>query len=252
MNEAGTATAREGSPARSRVRRAGPLLVAFGHLGYVVEGLVFVLVGALAVRVALGRGGAATDSRGALLPIAAAPLGRLLLLAIAVGFVGYALWRFLEAAFDPDGRGCDTNRIAMRLGNAINGALHLGFACSVARLLRTGGAGANTDAAKGWTAALLGQPGGRWLVGLLGLGVLGFAAAGVLAMRGIALCPPSCGGVRATRGHHTIGTPEAVAGRVRGESGRRAGISGRRTRCRSSRPRAAASPAARRARRSPR
>ncbi len=176
MGEAGPATVREGSPARSKVRRAGPLLVAFGRFGYVVEGLVFVLVGALALRVALGRGGATADNRGALLPIAAAPFGRVLLLAIAAGFVGYALWRFLEAAFDPDARRGGRYRPLMRLGNALNGALHLGFACSVARLLWTGSAGANTDAAaKGWAATLLGQPGGRWLVGLLGLGVLGFA-----------------------------------------------------------------------------
>ncbi len=57
MDEAGPATARAGSPARPRVRRAGPLLVAFGRCGHAVEGRVFVLVGALVVRVALGRGG---------------------------------------------------------------------------------------------------------------------------------------------------------------------------------------------------
>ena len=176
MYEADPATARERSPARSRIRRAGSVLVVFGRFGYVVEGLVFILVGALAVRVALGYGGDVPDNCEVLPSIAAAPLGRILLLAIAVGFVGYALWRFLEAAFDPDGRGRDTNRLVMRLGNALNGALHLGFAAGVARLLLTGSAGANTDAtAKGVAGALLGVPYGRWLVGLVGLGVLGFA-----------------------------------------------------------------------------
>jgi len=163
-------------PAPTEIERAGPLLVAFGRFGYVVEGLVFILVGLLAARVALGRGGEVADNRGVLPPLAAAPLGRILLVAIAVGFGGYALWRFLEAAFDPDGRGRDTNRLVMRLGNALNGALHLGFAFGVARLLLTGSAGANTDAtAKGVAGVLLGVPHGRWLVGLVGLGVLGFA-----------------------------------------------------------------------------
>ena len=176
MDEADPATVRAGAPAPSVIARAGPLLVAFGRFGYVVEGLVFVLVGALAARVALGRGGEVPDNRGALLPIAAAPGGRALLIAIAVGFAGYALWRFLEAAFDPDGRRGGAYRPLMRLGNALNGALHLGFAVSVARLLQTGSAGANTDdAAKGVAGALLGVPHGRWLVGLVGLGVLGFA-----------------------------------------------------------------------------
>ena len=134
------------------------------------------LIGVLAVQVALGRGGATTDNRGALLPIAAAPFGHVLLIAIAVGFVGYAVWRFLEAAFDPDGRWGEGNRLVMRLGNALNGAIHLGFAFSVVRLLGTGSAGANTDtAAKGGAAELLGKPFGAWLVGLIGLGIIGFA-----------------------------------------------------------------------------
>jgi hypothetical protein len=141
-----------------------------------MEGLVYALIGILAVQVALGRGGETTDNKGALLRIAGAPFGRILLIALAIGFVGYACWRFLEAAFDPEGRGRKANGIVMRLGNAITGALHLAFAISVVRLLQTGSAGANTDAtAKGGTAQLLSKPFGQWLVGLVGLGVLGFA-----------------------------------------------------------------------------
>lgn len=176
MDETGSSTAWEESPARSEVERAGPLVVAFGRFGYAVEGLVFILVGLLAARVALGLGREVADNRGVLPPLAAAPLGRILLIAIAVGFVGYALWRFLEAAFDPDGWDRDTHRFFMRLGNALNGALHLGFAVTVTRFLWTGSGGASTDAtAKGIASVLLGVPYGRWLVGLVGLGVLGFA-----------------------------------------------------------------------------
>ena len=176
MGEPEPARRRGESPARRGVRRAGPLLVAWGRFGYAVEGLVFILVGALAARVALGRGGEVADNRGVLPPLAASAPGRALLIAIGVGFAGYALWHFLEAAFDPDGRRGGRHRPLMRLGNALNGAIHRGFAGNVARLLRTGDAGANTAAAaKGWAAALLGWPHGRWLVGLAGLLVLGFA-----------------------------------------------------------------------------
>ncbi len=162
--------------ARRGVHQASPVLVALGRFGYAAEGLVYVLIGVLAIQVALGLGGETTDSKGVLLRIVGAPLGHILLIAIAIGFVGYAVWRFFEAAFDPDGQGGDANRLAMRLGNAINGALHLAFAVSTVRLLQTGDPGANTDAtAKGGTAALLSKPFGQWLVGLIGLGVLGFA-----------------------------------------------------------------------------
>jgi len=162
--------------ARRVARRASPILVPLGRFGYAAEGLVYLLIGVLAVQVALGVGGETTDSKGVLLRIVGARFGHGLLIAIAVGFVGYAVWRFFEAAFDPDGQGGDTNRIVMRLVNAINGALHLTFAVSAVRLLQTGSPGANTDAtAKGGTAALLSKPFGQWLVGLVGLGVLGFA-----------------------------------------------------------------------------
>ncbi len=176
MDQADPATAREGSPAPPQIRRAESVLVVLGRFGYMVEGLVFILVGTLAVRVALGHGGDVPDNREVLPSIAAVPLGRVLLIAIVVGFVGYALWRFLEATFDPDGREGDAYRPLMRFGNALNGVLHLGFAFTVAHLLRTGDAGASTDAtAKGVAGLLLGVPYGRWLVGLVGLGVLGFA-----------------------------------------------------------------------------
>jgi len=162
--------------ARRGVRRARPVLVVLGRFGYAAEGLVYVLVGVLAVQVALGRGGETTDNKGALVRIAGAPFGRILLIAIAIGFVSYAVWRFLEAALDPEGKGNDAKGILTRLGFAITGAVHLGFAFSVVRLLQTGSAGANTDAAaKGGTAQLLSKPFGQWLVGLVGVGVIGFA-----------------------------------------------------------------------------
>jgi len=162
--------------ARQDVRRASPVLVALGRFGYAAEGLVYLLIGVLAMQVALGRGGETTDNKGVLVRIAGAPLGRVLLIAIAIGFVGYAAWRFCEAVLDPEQKGSDAQGIATRLGFAITGTLHLGFAVSVVRLLQTGNAGANTDtAAKGGTAELLSKPFGQWLVGLVGLGVIGFA-----------------------------------------------------------------------------
>jgi len=165
-----------GGHARRGVRRASPVLIVLGRFGYATEGLVYVLIGALALQAAIGLGGEPTDYQGVLLRIVEAPVGRILLAEIMIGFVGYGVWRFLDAAFDPEGQGRDARGIALRLGNAITGALHLAFAVSIVRLSQTGSAGATTDTtAKDGTAQLLGQPFGQWLVGLIGLGVLGFA-----------------------------------------------------------------------------
>lgn len=171
---------RAGREARASARRASPWLVGLGRLGYAAQGVVYTLIGVLAVQVALGRGGATTDNRGALARIAQAPFGRALLIATAIGIAGYALWRFLQAALDTDGKGTDAGGIATRLGYAGSALAHVGLALSALRLLRTGDPGQGTSAtAQGWTATLLDRPFGQALVVLVGLAVIGVGGAQV-------------------------------------------------------------------------
>lgn len=161
---------------RRGATRASPLLIALGRFGYASEGVVYGLIGLLAFQVALGRGGATTDNTGALTQIAAAPFGRFLLIAIIAGFIGYAIWRFLQAGLDTDDKGNDAKGIAVRVGYVATGVLHIAFALSAVRLLQSGSVGANSGtAAQGWTAALLSKPFGQALVILVGLAVLGMA-----------------------------------------------------------------------------
>ena len=156
--------------AHRSARKASPWLVGFGRFGYVAEGVVYTLIGVLAVQVALGRGGATTDNRGALTRIAAAPFGRAILIALILGILGFALWRFLQAFLDTDNVGTEAKGIVKRLGKAGSGAAHVALALSAVTLLRTGSAGESSSAsAQGWTARLLSQPFGRWLVAIVGL-----------------------------------------------------------------------------------
>lgn len=162
--------------AQRTAHRASPVLIALGRFGYAAKGVVYGIIGLLAVQVALGRGGATTDNTGALARIAAAPFGKFLLIASIAGFLGYAIWRFLQAGLDTDGKGQDAKGIAKRLGYAATGAIHIAFALSAVRLLHSGNVGTNSDAsAKGWTATLLSKPLGQALVILAGLAVLGMA-----------------------------------------------------------------------------
>ena len=155
-------------------RKASPWLVGLGRLGFAAEGLVYALIGILAVQVALGRGGATTDNRGALTHIVAAPFGRFLLIVVAIGIAGYALWRFLQAALDTDNVGTGAKGIVKRLGNAATGAIHVALALSALRVLQTGNPGKTSDTStKGWTAELLSKPFGQWLVVLAGVFVIG-------------------------------------------------------------------------------
>ncbi len=160
--------------AHHSARKASPWLVGFGRLGHLAEGLVYGLIGVLAVQVALGRGGATTDNKGALTRIAEAPFGRLLLIAVTLGILGFALWRFLQAILDTDNVGTEPKGLVKRLGKAASGVAHIVLALSALQLLRTGSVGASSStSAQSWTARLLSEPFGRWLVAIIGLGVIG-------------------------------------------------------------------------------
>lgn len=152
-------------------RAAGsPWVERMARWGMVVRGTLYVIVGVIAVRVALGRGDRA-DKQGALRALGHQPFGRVLLLAMAVGFAGYALWRFVEAAAGPPGAPEGRKGLLKRLGCAARGVLYTASFVSAARLVASPGRGDN-GAQASWTARALGWPGGPWLVRGAGLAVM--------------------------------------------------------------------------------
>lgn len=160
--------------ARDSVRKASPWLVGLGRFGHAAKGVVYLLIGALAVQVALGRGGETTDNKGALARIAEAPFGKFLLIAMAVGIAGYALWRLLQALFDTDDEGSDAKGIVTRAGYVVSAVSYSALALSAVQLLRTGSAGeSSSQSAQSWTAQLMAKPFGPWLVAIVGLVVIG-------------------------------------------------------------------------------
>ncbi len=164
--------------AKQAARQASPWLVWLGRFGYAAKGVVYGLVGVLALLAALGRGGQTTDTRGVLQTIVDAPFGRVLLAVVALGLFGHAVWRFVQAAFDTENKGTDAQGSAARVAYAAIGVIYVGLALAAARLvLGTGGGNQSSDqSAQDWTARLLQQPPGRWLVGLAGLIVIGIGA----------------------------------------------------------------------------
>src|SRR5829696_8195367 len=64
----------------------------------VARGVVYAVIGILALKLALGDGGKATNQQGALKTIAGQPFGKALLIVMAIGLFGYALWRLVRAA----------------------------------------------------------------------------------------------------------------------------------------------------------
>ncbi len=147
-------------------------LERLARMGYLTKGIVYALVGLLAAQAAFGAGGATTDTQGVLERIVTQPFGQILLGLAALGLAGYALWRVVQAVLDPERKGGDAGGLAERAGALINGVIYFGLALTAGRLaLGTGGAGG--DGTKDITARLMGWPLGVWLVGVVGLVVIG-------------------------------------------------------------------------------
>lgn len=144
------------------------------RLGYGARGVVHGLVGGLALLAAIGSGGQTGGSRSALQTLLSQPFGQFWLILIAIGLFGFCAWRFLEALTDADRRGSDMKGWAIRGAHLISGVIYAGLAISAIGLaLGQGSGGGEDQAAQGWTAWLMSQPFGRWLVGLAGLAVVG-------------------------------------------------------------------------------
>ena len=160
----------------------GQKLALMARSGYAARGVVYLIVGGLAVVAALGRGGQTTGTRGALTTLLAQPFGQVLLGIVALGLVGYALWRVVQALADVDGHGTDGRGLAVRAGLLVSAVTHSLLALFALSLIFGWGSsigGDDDSGARNWTAWLLQQPFGRWLVGLLGLAIV---AAGIAHM----------------------------------------------------------------------
>jgi hypothetical protein len=157
-------------------KSAGPGITLLARFGYAAKGVVYIIIGVLAAYAAFTSGGRTTDSRGALEEIMIQPYGKYLLGAVAIGLAGYALWRFVQALKDTEDKGSGVKGIAIRIGYAIIGVIYLGLAFSAVQIiLGFGGNGSSEASSKEWTATLLAQPFGQWLVGLAGLGFIAAA-----------------------------------------------------------------------------
>jgi hypothetical protein len=151
--------------------------------GYAARGIIYLIVGGLAALAALGRGGGTTDSRGALSQVMSAPFGKFLLITIALGLLGYAAWRLVQALLDPDRHGTEVKGIAIRTALAVSAVIHVGLAFFAASLA-LGRGGGHGDSGEGssqeWTAWLLSQPAGQWLVAGAGIAVAGAGVAHIV------------------------------------------------------------------------
>ncbi|WP_328551900.1 DUF1206 domain-containing protein [Streptomyces sp. NBC_00358] len=140
--------------------------------GLAARGVIYALVGVLALRIAFGdSGGRQADRGGALEEIASKPFGAALLWALGAGLVGMALWRLSEAVFGAAGQ--DGGAAGKRLMSA-GRCVFYGFVAYSVLAFAAGsrGSGSGDRQSRDVTAKALGLPGGQWIVGAAGAGLV--------------------------------------------------------------------------------
>ena len=166
-----------GAEVRDQVQQtaaqAAPWVERLARFGYAAKGVVYVIIGVLALQLAFGQGGEATGPEGALGAIGQQPFGRTLLAIMALGLLSYALWRLVQAALDPERKGSDAKGLAQRAGYVASGLTYGALGLLAGRMALGQSGGGSGSGTEDWTARLLAQPFGVWLVALAGLIVIG-------------------------------------------------------------------------------
>jgi hypothetical protein len=139
--------------------------------GLVARGVVYGIIGVLALKLALGDGGKATDQQGALQTIAHQSFGELLLVLLAIGLGGYALWRLIRAAV---GHGAEQRDSTFERISSLDSGIAYGLLCIAAIGILTS-SGGGSESTKQTTAGVLGWTGGTVLVGVAGAILIGVA-----------------------------------------------------------------------------
>jgi hypothetical protein len=139
--------------------------------GFVCYGVIHLLFAWVALQVAFGNSSQEGDQTGALRKLASQPAGKTLVIVVVIGMVALAIWQAFEAIIGQSGEQ-DKEAIAERVINGIRALIYLWLAWVGVKVV-SGAASSQSKSSQNTTKNLMDSAGGRWLVGLIGLVVVG-------------------------------------------------------------------------------
>ncbi|WP_409298395.1 DUF1206 domain-containing protein [Peribacillus sp. SCS-26] len=151
-------------------RQMRPWILKFARIGFMAKGAVYILVGALSFLAAIGGGGQAKGTNGAMSSVAAKPYGEVLLWLLAIGLVGYIFWLAVQVFKKDPLEENKYKEMMQRAGNAISCGIYIALTIKAVSLAVH--AGSSGNAKEAWTAKLLATEIGPWIVGLVGAGII--------------------------------------------------------------------------------
>ncbi|MGE5249019.1 MAG: DUF1206 domain-containing protein [Bacteroidota bacterium] len=171
-------TARSGAGPVQQIKNEGkkaaysPLMDHLTRLGYAIKGVIYITIGVIALGAAMGKNSTPADQVGAITAIGKLPMGPLVLWVILIGLISYALWGIIRALLDPFHKGSDTKGLLERGGYLISGLTYASFAIPTYRLIQGLHGGSSGGQTTSLVARLMAMPGGRWIVGIVGVAII--------------------------------------------------------------------------------
>ncbi|MGW7261665.1 DUF1206 domain-containing protein [Streptomyces sp. NPDC054834] len=166
-----TSAVMRGAGMRARSGPTGAVTEWAARAGLAARGVIYLLVGLLALQIAFGGSRKQADRNGALAEIARHPFGAVVLWAVGIGLAGMALWQLSEAVFGSVGQ--DGRSVRKRLLALVRCVFYAFAASSVLSFAAGAGGGQSSDTqSRDLTARALSAPAGQWLVGAIGAGIV--------------------------------------------------------------------------------
>ncbi|MDO5661931.1 MAG: DUF1206 domain-containing protein [Brachybacterium sp.] len=168
-----TGTGQKAENAAARAERSRGLQIA-ARIGFVMSGLVHLLIGWVALRLALGSsGGEEADQGGAMSSIADAPGGVVLLGVGGLGLACLGIWFLLQAWFEARRQRDTKDTVKEAVTNGAKAVVYAVLAFTALRLAFVGGSSDGDESTQSATSSVIGNPVGQVLVVIVGLVVIG-------------------------------------------------------------------------------
>lgn len=145
----------------------------FARFGLASKGAVYLLMGTLSVLAAFGLSREKGDKEQAFKVIYDQPFGKVVLVAIAIGLLGYVMLRTFQAIKDTEHKGKDLKGILTRIGYAISALLYIAIGAYALKLVFGNGGDDGGDSRQFVVSKVLAYPAGEYIVGIAGLIVIG-------------------------------------------------------------------------------
>ena len=158
----------EGKKAAKEVAYS-PLMERLTRLGYGIKGVIYILIGLLALQGVVGKNATPADQLGAIVAIARLPYGKVILWVVLIGLISYSLWGLIRAFLDPFHKGTDMEGLLTRGGFLVSAVTYAFFVLPTYDLIQGASHGSQTGNTQRMVATLMAMPLGRVIVGVFGV-----------------------------------------------------------------------------------